>query len=181
MHTVGWKAVVAMSAALLLAGCAGTSAPAVKSATPTPTSSARFADEAAAVQAFRALYEKYIVASDSVFHDGGRNPERLKPYLSPKLYSEDEATFDDLRATGRRSVGDARLTQAKPQRVEPTAGGGTIYICLDQSKVRVLDKAGKDITPASRPPTQSLVVGFASEGQDLRIASSESWSGSSIC
>src|SRR5205823_2782161 len=31
-HAVGWKAVVAMSAALLLAGCAGPAAPAVKSA-----------------------------------------------------------------------------------------------------------------------------------------------------
>lgn len=177
---------MAMAAALLLAGCASAATPAPSPSPSSPTASTSAAtsvypSQAAAIDALGHFYRQYVSAVDVVLQDGGQGVERLKSYLAPALYAAEVKEMDALRRSERHTSGKAEVTKVSAQRIDLMTGRSSLYICVDQSRVRVIAKGGEDVTPATRPDTQTLVVAFSRAGGSPRIERSEPWHGDPLC
>jgi len=170
-----------MSAALLLAGCAGPAAPAEKSTTPMPSSSAVFASKEEAAQELSDFYAEYTGVVDDVLNDGGQRPERLSPYLSTALYASEVKTMAALSDAHRHTSGRSSATSLELQDADLDMGTATAYVCVDLTKVRVLDSQGNDVTPRNRPNRQTLAVSFQPRGSSFVIDRSVVWAGTSVC
>jgi hypothetical protein len=166
--------------AALLAGCVPSAAPVIPTATPTATPV--FASEAEALAAAEAAYKAFVAASDDVTKAGGKNSgaaialvapryrpnflASLKPYIENELHTRGASSFDSLRL-------ERYSTDSSPEMIQ-------VYVCLDVSKVRVLDKKGRDVTSSSRANRLPLEVGFDVSPQ-LLISRSDVWSGENFC
>ena len=86
-----------------------------------------------------------------------------------------------LRSSGNRLEGGAIVHGIKAQKVERSRGIVSLYVCLDGSKTKVVNREGADVTPSGRPDKRTLLVGFVPRGPGLVVSSSVAWSGSSVC
>ncbi|HEV7623570.1 MAG TPA: hypothetical protein VGO26_05500, partial [Amnibacterium sp.] len=105
MQRLGWRAVLAMSTALVLAGCAQTAAPPVRSSTPVATPTPAYRSNAEAKATLSRFYSEYVAVVDEVLGRGGQRPERLAKYLSSQLFQRELDTMSTLRSSGRHTVG----------------------------------------------------------------------------
>ena len=133
------------------------------------------------VQRARKLYVEYLLATQTIAEKGAGNFGRLRPLLSSKAYKAEIDAFQSQKDRGIRTTGPSQLLRFQAQRVEARNGKLVAYACIDVSKVRVVNKSGKDITPASRPDKQTLLPSFETEGGRLVLRENGTWSGASIC
>lgn len=169
--------------AVLLSGCLP------QQPTPTPTPKPRstpvFATDEEALAAATTAYAAYLAVSDQIAADGGKNPERLEPFVTPEQLPDVLTSFNGYIARGLHAEGQSTFDSTALVQYE----GGTqssasidIYLCLDVSKVRVIDESGADVTPADRRNRLPLQIGFESTATTtLRLARSESWTGDNFC
>jgi hypothetical protein len=171
--------VAAFAALLTLALAACTPSQPTPSPTPTSAPTPLFSSDAAALKAATEAYAAYLKMSDTISHDGGADPERIKPYVTDSVYSSLKSDFDGFAKSGRRSSGS---THFRDVRLERFSGASLYaYLCSDVSDVRVLDANGVVVTPASRQAVLALAVEFEKSNARLRIAQSKVWSGKSFC
>ena len=170
--------------ALVLTGCVGSPAP---SPSPTPSEAAPvFASDEEALAAAVEAYELYSAASKSVTDDGGVEPERVDPYVTESLATALHEEFAAFRESGVRSTGPlATDTESLVEwSQEGDSAAVSIYFCRDVSGVRVVDTAGKDVTPADREervPSQAFLVSTSKEPETLIVDGIDRWSGDSFC
>jgi hypothetical protein len=133
------------------------------------------------VQRARKLYSDYLAVTQQIAEKGSKDFRRLRPLLSSKAYETEVNAFKSQEARGLRTTGPSELIRFRAQNVEERAGVIVAYACIDVSKVRVVDKSGKDVTPASRPDRQTFLPSFVTEDGRLVLGENGTWSGASIC
>lgn len=168
-----------MLGAVALSGCSPADPPV---STPTPTSI--FASEEEALAAATDVYQQYLAVSDQVSADGGNDPERLKPFVTDAYWPSEMASVEQLRDSGFRTDGNSTFDSEEIVALSEETSQVTIRLCADVSNVRILDSAGKDVTPTDRPNRLPLEVEFSAEADSdvpLLIARSDVWSDTEAC
>jgi hypothetical protein len=178
MQWSGWRAVLAMSTALVLAGCAQTASPPVRSSTPIPTKTPRSTSIAESAEG---QYRLYFKVSTDVLRDGGERPERIRPYVTSTQYDEEVAFASTVRKTKRHLVGATSSRNFTVQSISADKSRLTAYVCVDNEKSEIVDQAGRDVTPAGRVARSTLLLTFDTSGARPLLAKSQQWSGNSVC
>jgi hypothetical protein len=167
----------ALAALLALAACT----PSQPTPSPTPTSAHAplFTSDAEALKAATDAYAAYLKMSDTISHEGGADPERIKPYVTAHAYAGASSSFKVLRDRRWHTVGDT--TFRDEHLAQFGADTVSIYLCSDVSAVRVFDEAGADVTPTTRTDVLPIEVTFRSREDKLLLESSDRWSGANFC
>ena len=179
---VGMRVIAALALVLLLAGCVPT-APET-SPTPVPTATPVFASEEEALAAAEEAYAAYQAATDSVTAAGGTDGSPLRNLVTPEQYERETAGLAAFAATGWRTVGTSSFDSMIIQSYDDSGFAHiSVYVCSDVGAVRLIDDAGTDVTPPSRPNRLPLVVEFeaADRRSNLLISSSDIWDGGDYC
>ncbi|QNA92892.1 MULTISPECIES: hypothetical protein [unclassified Microbacterium] len=148
---------------LLLAGCAPDPAP-----TPTPA----FASEEEAFAAAEATYRAYTDALNDVDY---ADPETFEPVyllLSDTAAKSTRLAFSEFHAKGITSTGDTRFYLFSGVSADLAQGVIDANVCVDVSRVAVVDATGASIVSAERPPQQPMGVTFVahSKADNLTIS-----------
>lgn len=175
---------LAPAAALLVAlvGCSDT--PEIPDADPAPSASPLFASEEEALEAAAAVYEEYLAVGGAVLQDGGTDPERLEPLLSPEVYEDELASVEMTAEAGERWDGALRLEGVKLQQyaVDGSEVELQMYACVTNEDVRVFDAEGTDVTNPERTTLGTFdVVVVSGEDGRLVIDQRDFWSAGDEC
>ncbi|WP_346233725.1 hypothetical protein [Parafrigoribacterium mesophilum] len=183
MRSIGAVALAA-AFALLLGGCVPQSRPVQPK--PSPSSSPIFASDEEALAAATKAYAAYLDMEDEIAQDGGNNPDRLAPFVTPEQMVAERKAFTKLLESGKHQLGSTSFRiaslQQSDQNVDGRASVGA-YICADISAVSYSGGAS-GITPTSVPKLIGIEAGFEGEtpGSDqLLVARSVPWAGTGIC
>lgn len=175
--------VVGLLAVGLLSGC--TPGAPVPTHTPTATPTPVFASDADALKAATDAYAAYLKMSDTIAHDGGKAPERIKPFVTAAWYSKEAKVFAAFRSSGLTQTG---WTEFRSQRLQNYDKGDpeiVMYVCVDAAGTAIVDSGGKNVTPESRPAIVPSVATFVVLGSNvthrLRLENYEPWPGRSFC
>ncbi|MGT2425208.1 hypothetical protein [Amnibacterium kyonggiense] len=141
----------------------------------------KFSSRAAAVAAAREAYREYLAASSQVGSSGGEELDRLAPFVTDAELEAERHGADYLRTHNLRIVGSSELLAFEPQVADLRAGAITAYACVNVAGARVLDTAGKDVTPTSRKERQTSIARFVWADGGLKLSETAPWSGESIC
>ncbi len=135
---IGRAAVIAGVVALLLGACVPTQPIAVvtPSATPAPV----FATDAEALAAAEKAYAAYLGMSDLIAKEGGRDPERIAPFVTEEQLVEELEGFASLAVGGFRTTGYSTSFGAVLQNQYQSGGSYivVIYACSDVRQVKVI-------------------------------------------
>lgn len=171
-------------AAAVLTGCTSSHPAADPPKTPKPTPTPVFTSDADALAAATVVYKSYMRASDDIAHDGGANPERVKPYVSASGYQHELAAAKKYETEKSHGVGYAVLNNVVLQSHEEQNGVAvvTLYTCQDISRVDRVDAHGKSLTQPDRDDfiAYEPVLKSNKDGQ-LVLQSNPYWSGGGIC
>jgi hypothetical protein len=173
---------VTVAGMLLLAGCGGGDP--IPTLPPTPTATPIFASEEEALAAAEDAYAAYSEVSALIASEGGAGVERLDSLVTEEQFDNEFETAEYYRSRGVRALGESETTLFELQQVSESEGLAevVVYVCVDVSRVSIVDASGSDVTPTDRPmviPLEVVLVGDSAD--DLLIASSEQWVGSSFC
>ncbi|MGL4338875.1 MAG: hypothetical protein ACRCSP_00415 [Rhodoglobus sp.] len=146
-----------------------------------------FASNDEALAAATEAYAAYLALDDQIGAEGGVNPERLEPLMTPKFFKKSLESYASSRERGIRTEGVSTFDSVKLTRYSDRVPGVAfvdIYVCVDITAVRLIAADGSDITSADRLNRIPLQVGFegkASELPTMRIARNEVWVGRNFC
>ena len=176
-------AALAVTTALLLAGCSG-DAPIVLPK-PDPTSAPVFATDEDALAAAEVAYGEYLKASAAITKKNGEDPKSIAPFVTDDYLPELIEGFTDLRKAKRHIEGNIAFDNLQLQQYgDDLSNPATvaIYLCLDVTNARVKDAEGADVTP-DRPNVVPLELTFETIDRDpeLLLDSSEAWTGEDFC
>lgn len=173
-------------ATLLLAGCMPvepTVAP-----VPEPSATPAFASDEEALAAATDAYAKYLEVSDAITANGGVGVEEVSRLVTAEQYPKEVASFsaysDRNLHTSGASVSEVFGLQSFSTGVGNDDTSIVIYVCVDVTGVAILNDSNEDVTPLNSPNRYPLEVEFASESSTppgLKIARSETWSGTDFC
>ena len=176
---------LAALATLLLSGCLPSTP--VVTPEPLPSSTPVFASDADALAAATDAYRAYVEVSDQIARDGGVEPERLSPLVTPEWLAKEVASFNKFAKLSRHQTGSTSFRVTGLQGVHDDGHGGVsvgAYVCTNVSGTRFLDASGTDVTPADRVSRVSLEVTFKGTppaSSQLVLARNEPWSGTGVC
>jgi hypothetical protein len=148
-----------------------------------PAQTPLFSSDEEALKAATDAYAAYLKVSDEISHDGGANPERIKPYASGSALQLALKSAAQFRAANAHSVG---ATAFSGVRLQSAAEGGrrvAIYACEDVSRVDVLDASGASIVKPDRKTLSAFLVTLRA-GTDqgkLKVEDRETWPIDGIC
>ncbi len=170
----------ALLAVIALGGCAGEPGPVASPATSSAAAADGFSSEEEALEAAQHAYADYITVSDQIAAEGGESPERVRGLLSEEAYGQELQGFEYLSSNGLRLQGASSYDSISVKRWDATTV--ETYLCLDLSAVRLVDRAGNDVTPPDRVDRQPFEVNFVREptGQVL-ISRNSVWAGDNFC
>lgn len=131
------------------------------------------------------MYANYVEISETITSEGGTDPERIAPFVTEQWLEHELDAFEVFAESGKHQVGRSRLYDAQLQQYVDNGDGHasvSMYTCIDFSNVLFVDARGVDVTPNSRADVITMVVEFEAESAaELRISTSEPWTGSSSC
>ena len=176
----------ALAMVLTISGCFAEEDP-TPTTVPVPSATPIFASEEEALAAAEEAYSAYLELSDQIGADGGQGVDRLIPYVTKGQLEEERQNFEEYEEEGFSTRGSTSLVNFQIQR-PPTLDQGvtslSAYACLDASKLRVFDAAGKEVTTPNRQQKQTFQVDFELRpevsGQFL-LNGMEIWSGEALC
>jgi hypothetical protein len=178
-------AAVAVAFAALLGGCAPQVQPPPPK--PSPSSSPVFASDEEALAAATKAYAAYLKVSDQITQEGAAHPEQISDYVTPEMLPKSLAQYEPFRERGLSSDGASTFDTVSLQQIAHRLDGGTdvdLYLCLDISRVKIVDGVGADVTVAGRLNRLPLEVTLTSIGPETRrllVARSETWPGKNFC
>ena len=175
---------LAALATLLLSGCLPSTP--VVTPEPLPSSTPVFASDEMALAAATEAYRAYLAMSDEITADGGANPERISKFVGSEMLDKQIAQYAPFQERDLSTSGASSFDTMSVEQVDDRGDGSvevTTYVCLDVSRVRILDAVGADVTSGDRVNRLPLEVSFASRDQSgrLLIAQSDSWRGTNFC
>ncbi len=175
---------LACAVSLLLSGCVPEDPVVVPPAE--QTVEPMFATDEEALAAATDAYKAYLEMSDLIAQEGGKDPERIAPYVTNSALEDQTSQFSPFQESSLRTVGATAFDGMKLQQfseLQPGRAEVVTYVCLDVSAVQVINSSGKDVTPQSRDNRLPLEVEFENQGQrgKLLVSRSETWPGSDFC
>lgn len=173
-------AATAVAALVLLAGCV----PPTPTVVPTTSTASEpvFASDADALAAAEEAYVAYLAMSDLIAQEGGREPERIAPFVTEEQLTRELAVFAAILASGRSQVGLVQASSPELQSLNETRSQVAVYFCLDYSgvSIRNTEEAAADTVRSS----DFLVVAATFEADSmsiLKVKSSEPWEEVLMC
>ncbi|GAB3610517.1 hypothetical protein GCM10027414_26430 [Humibacter ginsengiterrae] len=172
-------AAIAALLAMPLAACSPTQP--TPSPTPTAPHTPLFASDAEALKAATDAYAAYQHVSNTIANDGGKDPDRIRSYVTADQLPRELKGFEAFSANHRRTTGSGTFDSARLGSYDRSRGAIELFLCQDTTGTRVLDQNGQDVTPADRPARLPMDVFLQAQGQKLLVARSEVWSGKDFC
>lgn len=173
VHPVALTTAVALT--LVVAGCVPAATPADPAPNPTqPSTEPHFASEEEALAAAEEAYAAYREMQQEIAADQWRDASRIAPFVTEQYLEQALKTAKEIVESGARLTGATRITSFELQQYSPPVL--VAYVCHDVSEVRVLDKAGRDVTPPTRAASNLLEISFELEGATFLVAGSDLWS-----
>ncbi len=174
-----------LAVAILVSGCA----PSQPVITPVPAASSTpvFASDDDALKAAEVAYRAYLAASDLVTQSSGINPERVRSLVTAAQYDVELQGFAYFKSNGLKTTGSSNFRILALQQYRDDGRGSSevaLYVCSDSAQVRVVNAAGLDVTPISKPAEQTLEVVFinsASGKANLLLESTGIWPSAPEC
>jgi hypothetical protein len=127
---IGRVAVIAVAVMLLLGACV----PEAPVAVPTPTEVAPvFVSDAQALAAAEEAYAAYLAMSDLIAQEGGRNPERISPFVTEEQLVVELEGFESLSESGARQRGFSTLRSVDLASTSTNSPSGAlvVHVCVD--------------------------------------------------
>ena len=149
-------AALALLAAVALAGC---STPEPSPTATTVTRAPLFASDAEALAAATKAYAAYLKVSDEISHDGGRNPERIKPYATGNALDLALKSAQQFRDADAHAIGETKLSDVALQRSSDDSA--VVYACEDVSGVDIIGRDGTSLVPSDRRTRYSVQISVA--------------------
>jgi hypothetical protein len=188
MHMLTRRLIAASAAAcavtVALAGCTPPDQRPTPTSIPTTQNSPAFASDQDALKAATDAYAAYLKMSDTIAHDGGANPERIKPYVTGDALKAALKSAKQFREAGAHSTGDTSWRNPKLKVAEYADLHRvriSFYICDDVSGVDVVDSVGESLVSDTRPAKATFEVDTVNDAIGLVITSKRAWSGSTVC
>jgi hypothetical protein len=164
MRNFSRVSVVVVAAAAILTGCVN--ADPIVTPAPIPSATPLFATEADALAAATAAYAAYLKVSDQILMDGGANPNRIASVATKDARQAALDGYRTFRDKQYKSIGTSQFDRAELQHYSPASTDGRdiigLYVCLDLTKLDVVDAAGKSVVATDRPDRQALELSFDS-------------------
>lgn len=181
--TVSVAVVVSLA---LLSGCSAPQGQPKRS--PSSTAHPLFVSEDDALAAAIESYGAYQLAEEAIFKQGGLHPERIEAFavrdaLTDALDGFERFRKDRLRLTGASSFAISKIQHFAADDSQLTDVVG-VYLCLDVSRVDVVDEAGVSQVESDRSDRQSFEVSFDASAKDtsvLLVSSRTAWSAGGLC
>ncbi len=151
-----------------LVGCSDTTR--LPDPTPEATAEPLFASDEEALAAAVEVYEEFLAVTDQILQEGGAEPERLEPLVSPDLYESELAGFEDFASSGARLVGSSSITASELQQRSPGSDPDSeeviAYFCVSSEDTDVVDASGSSIREPGAPVEYGfeVVTAFAPDG-----------------
>ncbi|MDZ4044246.1 MAG: hypothetical protein U1E32_00515 [Rhodoglobus sp.] len=173
VHPVALTTAVALT--LVVAGCVPAATPADPAPNLTqPSTEPLFASEEEALAAAEEAYAAYLAMASAISADGGRNPERIEPFVTERYLREELDSAARLQASGLRIVGVPAIETFTLQFFSyPELAA---YVCQEISEVRVLNEKGTDVTPVNRARKGLFEVRFEFDETSPLVSNSDLWS-----
>lgn len=178
----------ALAVALLLGGCTGSPEP---SASPSPNSTQSatepvFESDEEALAAAVEAYEKYRAASAEISMDGGKDADRIRPFVTSDYAETVIDEFHALEEAGLRMTGTTSVDTTSLASWSQTdkSADVSIYFCRDVSGARATNAHGEDVTPRDRDervPLQAFLVSSDQAPEILVISGVDQWTGDDFC
>lgn len=179
---------VALACTLLLGVTLSACVPDGPPVVPTTTASAQpiFASEDEALAAAVKAYKKYLAVSESITEDGGEDSSRISPYVSAEFLPAALDSFKPYVSEGLRTIGSTAISRVNLENYTEVGSRADVdfYVCTDITALRVLDSAGKDVTPAKRTDVLPLEIRIQFPLQSVQnpvLSRSDVWSGDNFC
>jgi hypothetical protein len=180
MRATAQRLLPAVAASLMLAMALAGCSPSNPTPTPTRTASVPvFTSDAQALKAATEAYAAYLKMSDTIAHEGGADPERIKQYATGdalSLFMQGAAKYKEASA---HSIGQTTAGAYKFQSV--TNSRVRFYVCEDISNVELLDAAGRSLVVPGRDPKTAFEVTAIETNARLLIESRNVWPGGGVC
>ncbi len=144
---------------------------------PTPTPTAAFASEEEAFAAAEEVYREYNDAGNARLR--GEQTPNPQDYLVGTALEGDIDAANLLSEQGLHAEGIVELSSFSGTAFEAAGADAmiTATVCLDVSDTRVVDSAGQDVTPSTRPGVVAQSVTFVGNAKALRISQEDSADG----
>lgn len=166
-----------------LASCTGPQDPAPPPE-PDPSATPVFASDDEALAAAEELYGRYLKAENKLGKGGWKDVSLVEPFVRGDALDSEHDSANDLSANNYHQTGDIKFDSISLQQFSELGNGGvelTVYLCLDFTSAAVVDHENKPIEVGGRPLRVPLEVGIDNQERQLKIRSSEPWSGGSFC
>lgn len=139
---------------------------------PSPTPTAAFASEEEAFAAAEEVYRAYTDAINSRI--AGADTPDPQDYLTGLALESDIETAELFRANDVHLEGEATVASfsGKTVKLDTVPQSVVASTCMDATNSRVINGAGEDVTPPSRPDISALEVTFITVGNDILISDS---------
>ena len=179
-------ATLAVVFALTLGGCVPQSHKAAPP-TPSPSSTPVFASDEEALAAATKAYAAYLKVSDEIAQDGGKNPERLAPYVTENQLASEDQAFAKFLESGKRQSGYTKVRSVKIQEFGMNHSGRVVvgaYVCADITDLRLIDIATGASANEGHESFVAVEVSLEGDGPDsarLLVARSVPWPGTGVC
>ena len=173
---------IVLAATLALVGCVPDDDPIVLD--PDPSVSPIFESDEEALAAAEAAYAEYSSVSSNILMEGGQNPDRIEPFVSPDILQNQLDGFSLYSDAGWHISGPSTFDSFVLQQhlEESDVATVVVYLCVDVSSARVLDASGTDVTPIGREDRVPLEVEVAFANSDSWLISrTERWGGDDFC
>lgn len=175
----------ALALVVLVSGCVPQS-PAPVPSPAEPSYTPLFASDEEALAAAEEAYREYQAMSNLIINEGGRNPERIAPFVTEEYYEVELDAFAYFSDSLLRGIGEATFDSIQLQQTYATGTETAVvavYLCLDVSATQIVDAEGNTVTP-ERDVRGLFEVNFeATRGAPVTMLLSHSqlWQGEDTC
>ncbi|TQL47771.1 hypothetical protein FB562_0841 [Homoserinimonas aerilata] len=169
--------IAAITCTLALTACT-TPAPTPK---PSPTSSAPvFASDEEALAAAEQTMADYWVVMNTIFQEGGANPERIELHAEGRWLEKSISSANLLSKAGERQEGAITADSMELQQVFGRGLNTTVitYACNDFSAREVIDSDGRQVDLSGVRPRKGYQLTFSVDSLDpivLKLTDTEYW------
>lgn len=174
---------LAITAVVLLSGCVPQEPEILPP--PEPTSEPVFASDEEALAAATKAYEAYLAMSDLIAQEGGKDPERMAPFVTDDWLAAEVDASQSIQEKGRHLEGRTQFDTMTLQQVDQLQNGSVtvvVYVCVDLTDAYLLERDGSKVaetTGERRWPFEVNLVGDADHS--LVVGGHEEWTSSEFC
>lgn len=174
---------LALAATVLLSGCV----PQAPDINPPPelTTEPVFASDEEALAAATDAYKAYLAMSDLISQEGGKDPERIAPFVTEEWLPNEVEALQSIEQRNRKLIGNTAFDTVSVQQVQQLADGVAvvvIYACIDFTNSWLVESDGSRVIAAGGQTRWPFEVSFVGKSaSELAVERHEEWSSSDYC